>query len=208
MKAIVLFLLSGLFLFTYSQTIYEVVPGTKSNQIILSLSNISSITNAENVTVKLLKGSSNLQFNQDEQIIKRIDAKGETEAAFSFDIKREAPVNVKDSVEFMITDNKSIFQKKLFILNYTPPTDYKLEQNFPNPFNPVTTIQYQLPVDSKVILKVYDILGAEVTTLVNEVQQAGYRQVRFDASTLSSGVYIYRVIAGNYILTKKMMVLK
>ena len=202
-------LLSFVFLITVNaQSVYELTPGTKNNQLILTISNISEITSAENVTVKLLKGSSNLQFNQDEQIIKRIDAKGEMEAAFSFDIKREAPVNVKDSVEFMITDNKSIFQKKLFILNYTPPTDYKLEQNFPNPFNPVTTIQYQLPVDSKVILKVYDILGAEVTTLVNEVQQAGYRQVRFDASTLSSGVYIYRVIAGNYILTKKMMVLK
>ncbi len=208
MRTIILFLLTGLFLFSYSQTAYEVVPGTKSNQIILSLSNISSITSAENVSVKLLKSSSNLQFSQDEQIIKRIDAKGEMEAAFSFDIKREAPVNVKDSVEFLITDNKTISLQKLFILNYTPPADYKLEQNFPNPFNPVTTIQYQLPVDSKVILKVYDILGAEVTTLVNEEQQAGYRQVRFDASTLSSGVYIYRVIAGSYISTKKMILMK
>ncbi len=202
-------LLSFVFLITVNaQSVYQLTPGTKNNQLILTVSNISEITSAENVSVKLLKSSSYLQFNQNEQVIKRIGAKGEMEAAFSFDIKREAPVNVKDSVEFMITDNKSIFQKKLFILNYIPPTDYKLEQNFPNPFNPVTTIQYQLPVDSKVTLKVYDILGAEVTTLVNEVQQAGYKQVRFNASTLSSGVYIYRVIAGNYISTKKMMVVK
>ena len=108
----------------------------------------------------------------------------------------------------MITDNKTVFQKKLFILNYTPPTNYKLEQNFPNPFNPVTTIQYQLPVDTKVTLKVYDILGAEVTTLVNEIQQAGYKEVQFDASELSSGVYVYRLVVSNYISTKKLMVVK
>jgi hypothetical protein len=201
--------LSFVFLITINaQTVYDVTPGTKSNQIILSLSNISEITNAENVTVKLLKSSSNLLFKHDEQVIKRIDAKGESEAAFSFDIKREAPVNTKDSVEFLITDNKTVFQKKLFVLNYTPPTGYRLEQNFPNPFNPVTTIQYQLPVNAKVTLKVYDILGAEVATLVNEVQEAGYRQVRFDALALSSGVYIYRLAAGNYISIKKMMVIK
>jgi hypothetical protein len=206
MKVLIIFLI--LTYFASAQTIYEVTPGTKSNQIILSLSNISVKTNAENVTVKLLKGSTNLQFNQNELVIKRIDAKGEMETTFSFDIKREAPVNRKDTVEFLITDNKSIFQKKLFILNYSPPTDYKLEQNFPNPFNPVTTIQYQLPVEVKVTLKVYDILGAEVTTLVNEIQQAGYKQVRFNASTLASGVYVYRLAAGNYISIKKMMVIK
>ena len=83
-----------------------------------------------------------------------------------------------------------------------------LEQNFPNPFNPVTTIQYQLPVDTKVTLKVYDILGAEVTTLVNEIQQAGYKEVRFDASTISSGAYVYNLTAGNYTSVKKMMVVK
>lgn len=206
MKTVIIFLV--LTYFVSAQTIYEVTPGTKGNQVILSLSNISEITNAENVKIKLLKNSSNLSFSRDEQIVKRIDAKGETEAVFSFDIKREVPVNVKDSIEFLIIDNRTVFQKKLFILNYRPPADYKLEQNFPNPFNPSTTIQYQLPVDSKVTLKVYDILGAEVTTLVNEVQQAGYKQVRFNASSLSSGVYVYRLITGDYVFTKKMMVLK
>ena len=208
MKTLTTFLSFILFITINAQTIYEVAPGIKTNQIVLTLSNISEITNAENVTVRLLKSSSNLLFNKEEQVIKRIDAKGKTEATFTFDIKREAPVNVKDSVEFLITDNKSVFQKKLFILNYTPPTNYKLEQNFPNPFNPVTTIQYQLPVDSKVTLKVYDILGAEVTTLVNEIQQAGYKEVQFDASELSSGVYVYRLVVSNYISTKKLMVVK
>jgi len=141
-------------------------------------------------------------------MINRIDAKAEIEAVFSFDIKRDTPVNNKDTVEFIITDNKGVFKTKQFIFNYSPPKDYKLEQNFPNPFNPTTTIQYQLPTDSKVTLKIYDILGSEVATLVNEVQQAGYKEIKFDASSLSSGVYIYRLVSGNHISTKKMLMVK
>lgn len=71
-----------------------------------------------------------------------------------------------------------------------------------------TTIQYQLPQDSKVILKVYDILGSEVAALVNEEQEAGYKEVKFDAINIASGIYVYRLQAGDYISTKKMMLLR
>jgi hypothetical protein len=88
------------------------------------------------------------------------------------------------------------------------PADFALSQNYPNPFNPSTRIKYQLPNDSDVSLKVYDILGNEVATLVNEFKQAGYYEVIFDASNLTSGIYIYKVTAGSYIETKKMILLK
>lgn len=88
------------------------------------------------------------------------------------------------------------------------PLAYSLEQNYPNPFNPVTAISYQLPVVSHVTLKVYDVLGREVKTLVNEVKRIGSYEVRFDASGLSSGVYFYRIAAGNFTKTMKLMVLK
>ena len=97
---------------------------------------------------------------------------------------------------------------KSFIFNYSAPKEFKLEQNFPNPFNPATTIQYQLPADAKVTLKIYDVLGSEVTTLVNEEQEAGYKEVKFNASNLASGMYIYRLQAGKYLSMKKMMVVK
>ncbi|RPI75838.1 MAG: T9SS C-terminal target domain-containing protein [Ignavibacteriales bacterium] len=88
------------------------------------------------------------------------------------------------------------------------PTEYKLQQNYPNPFNPGTIISWQLPVGSLVLLKIYDILGREVATLVNEIKGAGYYKVNFDGSSLASGIYIYRLTAGNYISTKKMLMIK
>jgi hypothetical protein len=82
---------------------------------------------------------------------------------------------------------------------------YSLEQNFPNPFNPSTTIRYQIPNDGLVTLKVYDILGSEVTTLVNEQKSTGSYEVNFDASRLASGVYIYKITSGNFVSSKKML---
>ena len=95
----------------------------------------------------------------------------------------------------------------------TLPKDYVLSQNYPNPFNPSTTIKYEIPGQARndnvhVTLKVYDILGREVAVLVNEQQRPGSYTVRFDASSLSSGVYLYKLTAGNKISTKKLMLLK
>jgi hypothetical protein len=88
------------------------------------------------------------------------------------------------------------------------PKVFALEQNYPNPFNPTTVISYQLPVASEVSLKVYDVLGKEVMTLVNGRQAAGAYNYTLNASNLSSGVYFYRLRAGNFVSTKKMMLVK
>lgn len=95
------------------------------------------------------------------------------------------------------------------------PADYSLSQNFPNPFNPTTTIKYSIPVETghapslqKVTLKVYDLLGRDVATLVNEEKSAGSYTVEFDASKLASGVYFYKLIAGGFSSTKKMILMK
>ena len=88
------------------------------------------------------------------------------------------------------------------------PVSFALAQNYPNPFNPNTMIQYDIPASSLVILKVFSILGQEVATLVNEQQHPGRYTVRFDGMKLASGVYFYRLIAGNFVNTKKMLFLK
>jgi hypothetical protein len=83
-----------------------------------------------------------------------------------------------------------------------------LSQNYPNPFNPVTKINFAIPKTGFVTLKIYDILGREMRTLVNESVKAGNYSVEFNATTLSSGVYFYRLISDNFTDTKKMMLIK
>jgi hypothetical protein len=88
------------------------------------------------------------------------------------------------------------------------PTEFRLSQNYPNPFNPNTVIGYQLPVSSNVTLKIYDVLGNEVATLVDEYKPAGKYEVEFDASSLTSGVYFYTLRTENFFQTNKMILMK
>jgi hypothetical protein len=87
-------------------------------------------------------------------------------------------------------------------------SSFMLEQNYPNPFNPSTKISWQSPIGSWQTLKVYDILGREVATLVNEYKPAGSYEVEFDAAKLSSGIYFYTLRAGEFIQTNKMILMK
>ena len=88
------------------------------------------------------------------------------------------------------------------------PENYHLDQNYPNPFNPSTTIQFALPNQAHVLLTIYDMLGREVTTLVNDQIQAGVHKVQFNADGLPSGVYFYRIQANEYNCIKKTLLLK
>ena len=88
------------------------------------------------------------------------------------------------------------------------PSNFSLKQNYPNPFNPTTIIKYSLPRSNMVTMKVYDILGNEVASLVNEEKPAGSYSVNFNASKLSSGVYFYRMKAGSFVETKKLILMK
>jgi sugar lactone lactonase YvrE len=105
----------------------------------------------------------------------------------------------EDSIKMVVTGIES---KNLL------PLTFELNQNYPNPFNPSTVISYQLPVNSQVSLKVYDILGNEVVIFVDEEKPAGTNEVEFDGSKLSSGIYFYQLKAENYYETKKMILLK
>jgi hypothetical protein len=88
------------------------------------------------------------------------------------------------------------------------PSEFALAQNHPNPFNPRTVIDYQLPVDAHVVLKVYDLLGRVVATLADEQKPAGYHRATFDAAAVGSGVYFYRMAAGRYNAVRKLLVVK
>ncbi|MEI7812546.1 MAG: T9SS type A sorting domain-containing protein [Ignavibacteria bacterium] len=88
------------------------------------------------------------------------------------------------------------------------PDRFELNQNYPNPFNPTTTISYSIPSNEKVSLKIFNLTGKEIAALVNEEKVAGTYKVTFDAGRLSSGVYFYKIIAGNYVSTKKLVLMK
>ncbi|MBK8551951.1 MAG: T9SS type A sorting domain-containing protein [Ignavibacteria bacterium] len=93
-------------------------------------------------------------------------------------------------------------------VNIGIPVIYDLSQNYPNPFNPVTKINFDLPSDAMTVLRIFDASGREVSTPVNEVRTAGYHSVIFNASGMSSGVYFYTLSAGDFVSTKKMLILK
>lgn len=118
--------------------------------------------------------------------------------------------------------DRKIYQRKLALIHIAVfsltflgasqqnaiPDNYTLSQNYPNPFNPTTKISYAIPKESFVKLKIYNMLGNEIATLINEDQEAGFYSIRFDASDIPSGIYFYRLQANDYTLTKKLTVLK
>ena len=105
-------------------------------------------------------------------------------------------------------DNDGSFQYSDEIEVNTLPLSYELSQNYPNPFNPSTVISYKLPVTGKVTIKVYDILGNEIHTLVDEEKEAGNYEVEFSSANLASGIYIYRLQTSVFTSTKKMMLMR
>jgi len=109
---------------------------------------------------------------------------------------------IYNSVDFTLTNPVSVGGSELII------SDFRLEQNYPNPFNPSTTIKYTVAERSNVAIKVFDMLGREVASLVNTVKDAGSYEVNFNAQNLASGMYVYSITAGNFNSSKKMMLLK
>ena len=93
-------------------------------------------------------------------------------------------------------------------VNLELPKEFSLSQNFPNPFNPSTKISFAIPTQEFVTIKIFDVLGRQVAVLVNDVKEPGYYEVNFNANSLPSGTYIYEIRAGNFIETKKMILLK
>ena len=127
-----------------------------------------------------------------------------------------------DSTDVTVTSTSNIDSINFYLywmyvgirkISEVVPSDYKLYQNYPNPFNPVTIIKFQLPSAGQkqykdVQLKIFDILGREVKILVNEKLSPGIYEAKFDASMLPSGIYFYKLVAGNYYETKRMVLIK
>ncbi len=120
-------------------------------------------------------------------------------------------VFILDTKEKSVTIDEDVLSVKLIMSEKGTveiPKEYALYQNYPNPFNPTTRIKYDLPFASKVTLKVYNILGQEVATLKDEIEEPGFKSVELNCSSFSSGVYFYRIVAGDFVAVKKFILMK
>jgi hypothetical protein len=125
------------------------------------------------------------------------------------DLNYNINVFVTDGMDTVSTSAVVTVEKFVGILDEGGlPNDFSLAQNYPNPFNPTTNIKFSFPHESKVILKIYNSIGQEVATLINDILPAGNYRYEFNASKLPSGFYIYSINAGNFVSTKKMLLLK
>jgi hypothetical protein len=205
MKKILLVLLLSLPI--YAQTEYEVVPGTKGNEVVLNIINESKDLHTENVIVKLANTPKGIELPAREGKIEKLQVGEEKEVLFTFDAKR-IPGTQKDTLKFLITDNKGGNWRKEIILAYSLPREFKLEQNYPNPFNPTTAIEFTIPETGRYGLSVYNILGQLIQTISDEEYVPGYYKINFDASRFASGMYIYKLTGSNVNISKKMVFMK
>lgn len=179
-----------------AQEAYRIPFASKGNTIDLTVANTSPIA-ANDVYVAATWVPSWMSFNQKTVTIDQVNGKEEKPATFSFSIDKMAGVNKEETLIFTISSKTGESWTKEIKIKVAPPENFELFQNYPNPFNPTTTICYQLTRDSRISLKVYNLLGQEVATLVDADQQAGYHQQLFDATRHSSGIYIYRIVYTN-----------
>ena len=119
------------------------------------------------------------------------------------------PFVTTDHMGFRVVAREQLDTKQELLL----PETFALHQNYPNPFNPVTTLRYDLPENAMINITIYDMLGREVKTLINQTQDSGFKSVIWDATNdygkpVSAGVYLYQIQAGEFVQTKKMVLLK
>jgi hypothetical protein len=191
---------------------YKVPFASSDNQIDLTIANTSKILLSA-VKVKLNSTPDWIKFTEKEVSINNLKSNEEKDVSFNFSVDKKAPVGEDTILVFRITSKDGNVWEKKIRIKVSPPEKFELFTNYPNPFNPSTTISYQLSVQSKVELKIFNMLGQEVATLVNTIQAPGYYPILWSASGNSSGIYIYQIITQGadgqkHIDRKKMMLLK
>ena len=192
-----------------AQSVYELPFAPMDNTIDLAVENTAWIQ-VKQVKVKVEGQPDWISFNSAETIIDGLSKGEEKIASFVFSVDKKAPVKKEQKLTFVITGPNNQSWTKEITVTVAAPERFELFQNYPNPFNPVTTISYQLTTISRVTLKVYNLLGQEVVTLVDAEKEAGYHQEIWNASSVASGTYVYRLVTkdqtGKDVVAQKRMV--
>lgn len=173
-----------------------------ANKIIL---NWQTATEINNLGFEVQRSQDSNNYNY----LGFVEGNGTTTNPHSYSFSDENIISGTYSYRLKQIDNNGTYKYISLDESFTvQPLDYELAQNYPNPFNPSTIIKYQIPAAGHVSIKVYNLLGKEVATLVNENKPAGNYEVEFSSEELTSGVYIYKLQSGSFVEAKKMMLLK
>jgi hypothetical protein len=170
------------------------------------------ISNDNGLNWEILEGytSGAIRYRKKEIDISNYTGDTNENITFRFRLKSDSEGQLDgvyiDDISIYVSKNSNLTYSEYVIKNL--PSHINLSQNYPNPFNPSTTIKYSLPHQSNVTLKVFDVLGSKVTTLVNKVQSQGNYEVEFDGAELTSGIYFYRLQSGDFVETRKMLFMK
>ena len=174
--------------------VYEVPFASKNNTVQLSVENSTGIA-VSNVRVGVTDTPPWLSFATRAIDLGGMGGSEQRTVTLAFSVDRSAPIGKEQVIILSVNVSTGEHWIKTIAVKVSPPEKFELFQNFPNPFNPTTTISYQLSQVSRVNLKIYNLLGQEIGTLVDGEQLAGYHQATFDATRLSSGMYIYRIVS-------------
>lgn len=189
---------------------YVIPFASAGNTIELAVENTASSTSSD-ITIELKNRPSWASFSNEKEVIAELSGQTESKIIFSFSVDKSAPIGKAEVLTFVVTSPNGQTWSKEIAVSVGPPDKFELFQNFPNPFNPSATIAYQLTTDSRVRLKIYNMLGQEVVTLLDGDRPAGFHQEVWNASSVASGTYIYRMVAtdasGKEIVEKKVMTL-
>ncbi len=201
---------------------------SKGNVISLTVENTAGVA-AKNISVAIDNPPAWLKFDTTQVVLNDIQSRKSKEAEFTFSVGRNAPVGkeqkltltIRNTLTEGLTKETGTTAKKPVVESWTKeiaftveaPKEYHLYDNYPNPFNPSTTIAVELPVQSKVKVVVYDLLGRVLRELADETRDAGYVEYLWDGKNdhgtmVSSGIYFCRVSAGNWHAVRKMVMMK
>lgn len=187
--------------------LYNVLLGSRGNVIELTVEDPSGRTTPG---VKVVAGNlpTWVHLTPGEQVLPPGIKKGGVTARFTFSVDKTAPVNKEHALLFTVSTPQGGTWVKEIRISASRPDRFELFQNYPNPFNPQTTIEYSLAESKQVRLVVYDVLGQEIRTVVDGLQDAGFKSVVLNAGNLPSGVYFYRLQAGSFVEVKKLLLTK
>ena len=192
--------------------VYTVPFGSRGNTVALELVNAVGAP-AGHLQVEATRIPGWIELTPAVFSVGRLDPGRQAEATFTFHLDEQAPVGQTDELVFVARSASGVAWSTTIRLKAGAPAEFALDPNYPNPFNPSTTIAYRLPASMRVNVTVFNLLGQRIATLADELQPAGAHTLRWDAGRLASGLYFYRVIAegeaGRRIVEhRKMMLIK